>query len=713
MPWACNLDSTSATFLQLLGPTAFVAGAIYALGPMLPISRSWARIAVFAAVWLIVGRYEIWRLNVTVLPADGAWYQISWIWFCYLVELFATGDALILYLTFLRVSDRSGEADAHEARLRDMPPSQLPVVDIYIPTYNEPMDVLEKTITGTLCLDYPNFLVWVLDDGRRPWLKEFCRDTGIGYLTRPDNKHAKAGNINHALAKTNAPYVAIFDADFVPQQNFLMRTMGFFADPKVGIVQTPHAFYNSDPMQTNLALQKALPDDQRFFFEAIMPSRDAWGAAFCCGSNSVTRRTALRTIGDQVPTGSITEDMLLTLAMLRKGYITRYLCERLAVGLAPENIDAFFVQRRRWARGATQILFLPDGPLGPSLGIVHRLLFLPTHWLSQSCTAILTVIMPLVFLLSGLSPVVNVTADSILDYTVPMILALIGGIRVFARAKYFPLASQVLGSFQSFKILPTILATLIKPFGHAFKVTPKGRDAQRSTYERGIFWSALGLMLLTIGGLVVNSIPEVRVIDQASLLPVIAIWGVFNITILFLVCMMSLQAPVRRTEERFALDESIGIFGPDGILSTGEIRDISMSGVAFVVDEDRPMKTQVGQYLRVFIKEVGFVPGRIVRRAGRLIALQFDLPRSLERDLLISKLFTVGRNTAVVDSTPTASLAMLASIVSVGSNKPQVEAPDSQLRPADKLVAETLVIRPSKPIQRLADVRAERRSFAA
>jgi cellulose synthase (UDP-forming) len=156
---------------------------------------------------------------------------------------------------------------------------------------------------------------------------------GAGYLTRPDNTNAKAGNINHALTKTNADFVAVFDADFVAQRNFLMRTMGFFDDPTIGIVQTPHAFYNHDPMQANLALRKTQPDDQRFFFEAIMPSRDAWNAAFCCGSNSVTRREALRTIGDALPTSSITEDMMLSLAMLRKGYVTRYLCERLAFGL--------------------------------------------------------------------------------------------------------------------------------------------------------------------------------------------------------------------------------------------------------------------------------------------------------------------------------------------------------------------------------------------
>jgi cellulose synthase (UDP-forming) len=713
-PRAADLDSDTATFVQLLAPTMFVAGAIYALGPTLPISRSWARIIVFAAVWLIVGRYQIWRLWVTVLPAHGDWYEVGWVWFCYVVELFATGDALILYLTFLRSSDRRGEADAHEARLRATPPEQLPEVDVYIPTYNEPMDVLEKTITGALCLDYPNFHVWVLDDGRRPWLKEFCRDKGVGYLTRPDNTHAKAGNINHALTKTNAPFVAIFDADFIPQQNFLMRTMGFFADARIGIVQTPHAFYNSDPMQTNLALRKTLPDDQRFFFEAIMPSRDGWDAAFCCGSNSVTRRAALRSIGDALPTGSITEDMLLTLVMLRQGYITRYLCERLAFGLAPENIEAFFVQRQRWARGATQILFLPDGPLGPNLGIVHRLLFLPTHWLSQSCTTTLTVVTPLVFLLTGLSPLVNVTADAVLNYIVPMILALVGGLQLFAPSKYFPFASQVLGSFQSFKILPTVLTTLIRPFGHAFKVTPKGRDARRSSYARGIFWSAAALILLTVGGLVINSIPELRVIDQTSLLPVMAIWGIINIIVLFLVCMMSLQAPARRSEERFALEESIGIFGASGDVSTGTIHDISLSGVAITVDADRDVVTQAGEFARVFIREVGFVPGRVVRQSGRFLALRFDLPQSIERDLLISKLFTVGLNTAAdVTSSRVATIAILGSIVKVRSHRVQPENHVPPSSAVEKLAAESLVIRPSAQLRRLAEVGAQRRSFAA
>ena len=709
------MDSDTVTIFQLLAPTIFVAGAIYALGPTLPIDRTWARILVFCVVWLVVARYQSWRLFVTVLPAHDSWYEISWVWFCYIAEMFATIDAMILYLMFLRSTDRRAEADIHEARLRAMPPSELPSVDIYIPTYNEPMDVLEKTITGALCVDYPNFQVWVLDDGRRPWLKEFCRDKGVGYLTRPNNAHAKAGNINHALTKTNAPYVAIFDADFIPQQNFLIRTMGFFADPKVGIVQTPHAFYNSDPMQTNLALRKTLPDDQRFFFEAIMPSRDGWDAAFCCGSNSVTRRSALRTVGDALPTGSITEDMLLTLVLLRKGYITRYLCERLAFGLAPENIEAFFVQRQRWARGGTQIMFLSQGPFGPRLSFIHRLMFLPSHWLSQSCTTMLTVVAPLVFLLTGLTPLVNVTTNSVLDYIVPMILALIGGLKIFAPTKYFPFASQVLGSFQSFKILPTVLLTLIKPFGHAFKVTPKGRAARRSNYDRGIFWTAAGLIFLTVGGLVLNSMPETQIIDRSSLLPVMVIWGVINVVVLFLVCMMSLQAPALRSEERFTLDEAIGIFGATGNVSTGYIRDMSLSGVAIAVDADAEIVTRVGDFVRVFIREVEFVPGRVVRQNDRFLAMQFDLPQSIERDLLISKLFTLGLNTTT-DVTPTspATLAILGSILKVRSPYIRAETGDAApAAPAEKLAAESMVLQPSGERRRLAELGAQRRSFAA
>ncbi len=698
---------------QLFAPIFFVFGAIYLLGSSLPLSKSWARLTVFASVWPIIARYVDWRLFTTVLPAQGAWYEIGWVWVCFTIEMLALADALFLYIAFLRTSNRRDEADRHEARLRSLPPALLPSVDVYIPTYTEPLDVLEKTITGALCLDYPNFNVWVLDDGRRSWLKNFCEAKGVGYLTRPDNSHAKAGNINHALTKTNAEFVAIFDADFIPQRNFLIRTMGFFSDPKIGIVQVPHAFYNHDVMQANLALRKSLPDDQRFFFEAIMPSRDGWDAAFCCGSNSVTRRAALRAIGDALPTQSITEDMLLSLMILRKGYITRYLCERLAFGLAPESVEAFFIQRRRWARGAMQILYLTAGPLGRHLALVQRLLFLPTHWLSQGLLLLMAILAPLVFLWTGIAPLVNVTTAAVMYYLVPMVLAVVGGIVVYAPHQYFPLAAQVLGTFQSFKLLPIVLATMIKPFGYAFKVTPKGSEARKIGYDQGIFWTALSLMGLTVIGLYINAVPDWRIVAQTGLLPMVALWSSINVVVLFLICMLSLQAPIRRAEERFEIDEPAWVVGAAGTISTGRIKDVSLSGIA--IGLERSVNTKLGERLRVFITEVGFVAGTTVRLNENLLGIRFDLPPSIERDLLIRKLFTAGRDTTNVSvSAWSVTGALFKSICGAATALPAIpsKAATSAANEPETLPQQSLVVLP-RPQRRLSDLVETRRALAA
>jgi cellulose synthase (UDP-forming) len=706
-----------APLLEVLAPLMFVVGAIYVLGPVLPIARPWARILVFATVWVVVGWYLHWRLFTTVLPADGPWHELSWIWFCFTVELLAIGDALILYIVFLRKSDRSAEADAHEARLRSMPQESLPSVDVYIPTYDEQLEVLEKTIVGALCLDYPNFKVWVLDDGRRPWLKEFCEAKGVGYITRPNNAHAKAGNINHALTKTNADYVALFDADFIVQRNFLMRTVGFFADPVVGIVQTPHTFYNHDPMQTNLAVRKTLPDDQRFFFEAIMPSRDGWDTAFCCGSNSVTRREALRSIGDALPTQSITEDMLLSLMLLRNGYITRYLCEPLAFGLAPEGIQAFFVQRSRWARGAMQILYLAAGPLGKGLTLMQRLLFLPTHWLTQSLTFLLASVVPLVFLWTGVLPMVNVTIEGFVHYLLPMVLAMVGGICLYAPKEYFPLAVQVLGTFQSFKILPSLLFTLVKPFGLTFKVTPKGKAARGAGYDRRVFWTAASLMGLTAAGLLVNVLPEWRIISESALIPVVAIWAAYNIVVLFLVCMLSLQGAGKRVEERFACDEPVWIVGPGNAGKMGRLKDVSLSGAGLLTKPDEPISGQVGQRLKVFLAEVGFIPSRIVRQEREFLGVRFALESGIERDLLIRKLFTSGLVATTVSATAwSATTAILKSVWSSPSATHEGESesgtPSGDIVAPAKLAAQSLVVIPSAALNDWTDLAIQRRDVA-
>lgn len=616
------------------------------------LARPSGQTALVLLLAVIVARYLWWRLTVTVWPVEDLSVQTIYIWTLFLVEMLVWFESSLLFAMLLRRTDRGLEADYGEVRLRTGRPEDLPTVDVLIATYNEPLDVLERTIIGALALDWPTerLRVYVLDDGRREWLRWFCELKGACYLTRADNKHAKAGNINAAIQRTSGEFFMLLDADFIPQRNFLYRAMGLFNDPKVGIVQVPHSFFNHDPVQTNLGLQKEMPDDQRLFFNVIMPGRDGWDCAFCCGSNSITRRRAIEAVGGGLPTDSVTEDILLTMALLKKGYVTRYLNERLAVGLAPESLAAFFVQRARWAQGGIQTLYLRSGPLGPGLRLHQRLFFLPTHWLSQSFSQPLAMAVPAIYLWTGLSPLANSTTSSILSYQVPAIVASLMAIRLLAPKQYFPLASIVDGALQAFRLLPTILVTLVKPHGHAFKVTPKGANAGNGAeVDRPTLALVLGLIVTTALGLWINTSFNYRPVADGGLSPLVVFWAIVNMIVLLVMATVAVTPPRLRSEERFPLQEpcEVIVSSPhDANLMRGVIEDLSLSGAMVFMDAQPHAPVVVGGWLIIDIAGVGRVAGKVRRRVaaaeGLRVGLEFDLPVSRRRDALIVKLFTGG-----------------------------------------------------------------------
>lgn len=642
--------------LACLVPILLLIAARLAL-PEKAIDNPVVRALVMTGFAVLMLRYFWWRVTVTVLPADTLDLQSVFVWGIFAVEIIAWFDSLVGLLALSRRSDRRAEADRGEARPRATDPADLPVVDIMIATYNEPLDVLERTIVGALAVDWPadKLRVWVLDDGRRDWLRAYCAETGAGYLTRPDNSHAKAGNINAGIARTDGDYFLVLDADFVPRQTFLYRTVGFFDDPRIGIVQIPHSVFNHDPMQTSLGMQRDMPDDQRFFFDAVMPGRDGWDCAFCCGSNGIVRRAAMEAIGNKLPAGSITEDMLLTMALLRKGYVTRYLNERLAVGLAPESLAAFFVQRARWARGAIQLLFLREGPLGPGLTPIQRAMFLPTHWISQSLSQIVAMSTPAVYLLTGLLPLVNANATTVLAYQVPAILGAIMVIRLYAPWQYYPIAATTHGVLQAFRLLPTILVTLVKPHGHAFKVTPKGQDAMGGPQvDMPTVVMATVLTFATAVGLLLNANINTRIVEVGALIPIVAFWAILNMVVLMLVATIAVSPPVLRAEERFDLMEPVRLRHQSGT-TRAELLDMSLSGALLSVsqgDAAGPAEFSVGDWMLVGIADVGHIRAQIMRRIGagagaKRYGLRFDLPRGDIRNALIRRLFTLGLDNSV------------------------------------------------------------------
>lgn len=496
-----------------------------------------------------------WRLTETVLPYPSDGPSFYWVWTLFVVEVLACFEVILFLVLMSRHVDRSAEADRLGRVFFARDKRELPTVDVFIPTYNEPLDVLERTIIGARALDYPadKLNVYVLDDQRRDWLKAYCEEKNVIHVTRGDNSHAKAGNMNNGLKVSSGEFIAIFDADFVPYRHFLRRTLPFFSDDSIGIVQTPQHFFNVDPVQSNLGLENIWPDEQRLFFDEIAPSRDAWDVSFCCGSCSIARRKAVDAIGG-FPTESITEDLLTTLSMLNKGYKTRYLNERLSMGLAAENLTGYFVQRERWCQGGIQTLYLYNGPLrGPGLTLFQRIMFLPASWLVQYLVRFTILLVPIVYLWFGLLPLYFTDIADYVAHQVPLLAAYFLLMLWVTPTRYLPVVSSAVGTFATFRMLPTVVSSLVRPFGKPFRVTPKGSGNELNQFDRYSFTWIACMITVTVLGLLVNVVPETSHV-QGQFSPVAAWWSGINIVVLLIASLICFEKP-RRLFHAFKLDE--------------------------------------------------------------------------------------------------------------------------------------------------------------
>ena len=182
------------------------------------------------------------------------------------------------------------------AKIRLPPPKANPdlTVDVFITTYNEPIEMVANTAKAALEINYPH-KTWILDDGTRDEMRDAAEVLGVGYITRSEEwqnrpRHAKAGNVNNALMQTAGEFILILDADQVPSREILDHTLGYFIDPQVALVQTPQDYWNvpkDDP----------LGSDAKLFYGPIQQGKDAWNAAYFCGSNAILRREALMQLG--------------------------------------------------------------------------------------------------------------------------------------------------------------------------------------------------------------------------------------------------------------------------------------------------------------------------------------------------------------------------------------------------------------------------------
>ena len=239
-------------------------------------------------------RYGYWRISTTVkffLDPGNQWSPLD----AFFISLLVIAEAYAFIILFLGYLQTLWPLRRTPVPLPD-DPDAWPSVDLLIPTYNEPLSVVRYTALAAMNIDWPadKLNVYILDDGKRPEFRAFAEEAGIGYMTRDDNHHAKAGNINRALARLDSPYVCIFDCDHVPTRSFMQVTLGWFLrDSKLGMLQTPHHFYSPDPFERNLHQFRTIPNEGELFYGIVQDGNDFWNATFFCGSCAVLRRTAL------------------------------------------------------------------------------------------------------------------------------------------------------------------------------------------------------------------------------------------------------------------------------------------------------------------------------------------------------------------------------------------------------------------------------------
>lgn len=480
------------------------------------------RLLVVVAAGLMSARYLYWRATQTLNTQDFTTFLISTA--LLLAEAYAV---IVLLLGFFQT------AESIERTPDPLPddPESWPSVDIFVPSYNEPVQVILPTLIGCKSIDYPKKKIYLLDDGNREEMRELAAKLDIGYITRDNNEHAKAGNINAALPKTDGDYIAIFDADHIPTRAFLQLTMGFFSNPKVALVQTPHHFFNADPFERNLQIYGTVPGEQNLFYHQIQPASDFWNAVYFCGSCAVIRRSALEEIGG-IATETVTEDCHTSLRLHARGYLTRYLNVPLAAGLAPERFSAHITQRMRWARGMIQILRVDNPLTKPGLTWQQRLCYFNAmvHFMF-GVPRVIYMLAPACYLVLNRNTIIA-TAFDVIAYALPHIFVAMFANSLTSRNLRHSFWAEVYETAICYYTAIATTVTLLRPKAWAFGVTQKGFEEDGPYYDwrsaRPVFaFLAVNVIALFFIGYRANMQP-----DEGSAILINSVWSVYNLIIL-------------------------------------------------------------------------------------------------------------------------------------------------------------------------------------
>jgi cellulose synthase (UDP-forming) len=365
-------------------------------------------------------------------------------------------------------------------------PGDPPAVDVLVPVYGEPVEVVEPTIAAAARLRGADVRVHVLDDGGSDAIRAMAERHGADYVRRPGREGAKAGNLNHALAGTGAPFVAVLDCDHVPGPRLLEATLGALADPRAAFAQAPQYYANHATGEVPAAAWS----QQALFFGPIARGKDGHDAMFCCGTNVVFRRAALDAVGG-FPEASVTEDFELSIRLHEAGWTSHYVPEVLACGLGPEDMASYVSQQQRWSRGCLAAL---PAVLRSSLPARLKVQYaLSASYFLTGWTVLIYMTFPVVRLLTGAQPLAAVSADQFLGHFVPYFGFALVAVMAFGRGAYSFRALALQAASFWIHVQATVLVLLRRPGG--FVVTPKQGAQERQLRTVAPALAAIGVLV--------------------------------------------------------------------------------------------------------------------------------------------------------------------------------------------------------------------------
>ncbi len=568
----------------------------------------------------VATRYIIWRM-LTINTAHALSFAMSML--IYLYELLFV---VILYAEFLpSTSYDPGKRKLEADKWQQIIHAEISSVDIFITTYNESARKVRRCILACKSQLYGNKKIYVLDDGNREEIRQMARKLDVEYITRNDNEHRKAGNLNNACRQTEGDYILVLDCDFIPFKTFISRTLGFFNNQQVAIVQTPQQYFTPDFHARNLGVEALMPSDVDMFYNYQQVIRDNFNSVICVGTSYLARRAALESIGGYVTT-CIIEDHQTGTRLLTEGWRIIYLNEILSIGETPGSLRDYIDQRLRWLQGNLQIL-LPASklPIFSSALTVWQRIFYLIHYASNFMPVgrAFFIFIPLFSLYLG-NQLIIAPIDAYISYALPFIL-LLHTIPAWSSGNHtHQIWSEVYETIVCVPWTIRLVKILRKPFliyGNTVtpkdsKITMKHLDLPLARHL--IIYIILFLLfyLFRFGAPIL--FPGFQAYPvQSEGQEVMIIWTIYNFSLVSVALLCCIEKPSRRNSERFKLEYIVGISTPfDNLTYWGVTHDLSETGVSIAVTTGSTNLSRLESSPKVkvnFVDQNLALSGRVVR----------------------------------------------------------------------------------------------------